>query len=289
MYMLTRTLLIGHVVLLATCVETVAQTGNETSTHYTLPVRIVAEPEEDQRAVRDRERSLALQEEDLAQQTSVASSTEDIVSWTKVQVALTALSLGGLFYTLFLTRRATKAAENGVMVAMEMGVKQVEGHLSINEARLWAKSEDGASFAPEFHFLMQNTGQSPIHAVQAQAEVLVLEGDDVTVRYPLETLPFLRNFFMLTAGARHFICKSSEASLREHMEGFEDKRKTVRIELAVNFKTIFGDLYRIEETYDGYQFCPDATPELEGSFAYDLSRVATTYTLKEKKRNLAAL
>ncbi|MDX0413901.1 hypothetical protein GOC69_24145 [Sinorhizobium medicae] len=289
MHFLPRTLLIGHLAWLLSFGVAVAETGNVQPTEYTLPVRIVAEPEEAQDAVRDRERSLELQEKDLAQQTSVASSTEEIVSWTMVQVVLTTLSLVGLFYTLYLTRRATKAAENGVRIAMEIGVKQVEGHLSTEGARLWASSEDGTSFAPEFRFKLQNTGQSPIHAGQVQAELLVLEGDDVTVRYPLEAVPYLRNFSILAAGGQDFTCKSSDVSLREHVEGFERQRKRVRVELAVDFRTIFGDVYQLEETYDGYGFCPNVTPEWEGTFAYDLGRVTTTYTLKVKKRHLAAL
>lgn len=77
---------------------------------FSVPVRILEEPEESESAEREQQKATQREIEDLLAQQSMADSTKEIVFWTRLQVVLATLGTIALIYTILLNRKATLAA-----------------------------------------------------------------------------------------------------------------------------------------------------------------------------------
>lgn len=104
----------------------VSQTEGESgeASHFPLHIRIVAYPEEAERAERRAEDAAQRERDDLAAQQSMAESTEQIVVISLQKLILgafgtsiTAIGNFSLLYSLILNKRSTKAAIDAVEIS----------------------------------------------------------------------------------------------------------------------------------------------------------------------------
>jgi hypothetical protein len=70
----------------------------------------------------------------------------------------------GLIYSLFLTRRATNAAEDAVRVTQDTGERQIRAYVGVSQCA-WVKQPNPGVFAAKVVF--RNFGQSPAYEVKA--------------------------------------------------------------------------------------------------------------------------
>lgn len=113
---------------------------------FSLPVRIVEEPEDAERAKTREANSDSREQRDLAAQESMANSTEEILLVSWAQIILGVVGTSALLYSLSLNRKATIASIQGVEASMaavaearetnRLAAAELRAHLIVSSAAI---------------------------------------------------------------------------------------------------------------------------------------------------------
>ena len=109
--------------------------GDGRAAPFSVPVRILEQPEESESAKLEKEVAAKREVEDLLAQQSMANLTEQIVFWTKLQFALGVGGTIALLYMFHLTRKATKAAEAAVDITRQIGQSEIRAYLAVTSGK----------------------------------------------------------------------------------------------------------------------------------------------------------
>lgn len=120
-------------------------------------VRIVEPPEETEARERREQESNERERRDMDAQELVARKTEELTYVAWVQLVLSAIGFGALFYTLYLTRRATQSAEAANAISADTAKRQLRAYLSVTIARFVSGTTGEMIGAVQ----IDNTGQTP--------------------------------------------------------------------------------------------------------------------------------
>lgn len=153
--------------------------GNKGAPSFSVPVRILAEPEQSEDAKRQQQITSQREIEDLAAQKSMAESAKQTVWLTVLSFALAIVGTGALIYSLLLNRSATKASNEAVKAAIESN--RIASANAQTELRAWIAYKEwslGGIGSPgsveQFQFTIEwvNIGSTPasnINAVTGEA------------------------------------------------------------------------------------------------------------------------
>lgn len=151
------------------------------TSEFSIPVRLIENPSEADRAKEREARSDQHEADDLdAQQraaaagerSATASERQIIIAWW--QLGLAVVGSIALFYTLWLTREMAKNAAEANRISRESIVSSQRAWLSIDRVRLRHPtriSDDGAVIVIEV--IIKNVGQTPATSVWTLFEVIV--------------------------------------------------------------------------------------------------------------------
>lgn len=123
-----------------------------------LPIRIVEQPNQSEAEKRQEQEAAQREVEGLRIQQIMAESNERIVKLTIASTILTLLATAGLFVTLALQRRATKAAVDTLNVTQRIGEAETRAYIAAPEIKATADHEKGGIVIRP---IFQNVGSTP--------------------------------------------------------------------------------------------------------------------------------
>jgi hypothetical protein len=93
-----------------------------------------------------------------------------------------------LFYTLWLTRQANRAAQDAVDVTRSMGEAQLRAYISFGGLRMISHREDGSldKIFWRLHFSIKNTGATPARDVKVKRHFDIVRKIDKSPQIPPE-------------------------------------------------------------------------------------------------------
>jgi hypothetical protein len=195
---------------------------------------------------------------DLKAQQSVADSTEKILRLTKLQMGVSVVGLGLLFWSLRQTRTAIKDTR-------EIGEAQVRAYMSLSDINLNWGPETFREFTPEFKW--KNTGQSPALKciVYTDFHIQEFDSDDVLVTSFSER-PTSSKVGVFCAAGADFNAPGSNIAKYEAVDFYSKKRRLV-IFSAITYEDVFGEKHLVEACSVAV-FPHDAEPDKIGFRTY---------------------
>jgi hypothetical protein len=138
-----------------------------------VPVRVVNQPSEPGGYQDPCQYNESDSRSDLCAQWTAARAASDAAGYAWLQLWGAAVGIMGLLWTIWLTRRAVKAAQASVDVAQDTAKRQLRAYV-IPSAFKIRKVRVGA--VAEITLELKNTGQTPAYELRALAQAFIAEG-----------------------------------------------------------------------------------------------------------------
>jgi hypothetical protein len=160
------------------------------ASQFSLPVRILEEPDEAMDAKRQQQEGVQREKEDLIAQQSMARSTEEIVLWTRLQFLLALAGTGALLYTLRLNRKATNAAVAAAEAAYGVERAWMSFHMHILKTIDNQWTDDGlVNLGKHFELSLvwRNEGRSPALNCNSRMVWQIVDAADFVPKFHRDT------------------------------------------------------------------------------------------------------
>ena len=177
---------------------------------------------------------------DLNAQKNMAESTEAIVLWTKISIALAAVGAILIWLTLGETRRA-------VDVTRETGRDQSRAYVDVNSAEIYWRTADMTH--PYIHLEFRNSGQTPARWFEFTALCFLREYDSPHIeRNDSISAPPTPERWNALAGNSSLTAAIKSENTVEIIIQANKSRETHFIEVAgvVAYETFFGEIFETE-------------------------------------------
>lgn len=168
-----------------------AQESTQQANPFSVPVRIIEEPEEAQARQRAEQYSRNLNERDLVAQEGMNRATQSIkdatwwMLWSSVASTLfVAIGTGLLVWTLRLTRHANEAAQAAVSVTRDLGLAEHRPYVDANFGGCishWDRTRDDKIFW-KIRLILSNSGNTPTFGLRVRSCWRIVDaGDDLSM------------------------------------------------------------------------------------------------------------
>ncbi|MDF1608492.1 hypothetical protein PZ897_09920 [Hoeflea sp. YIM 152468] len=144
-------------------------TRNQSPPSFSIPIRILEEPEQSESSKQQEQESAKREKQDLAAQKSMAESTKEIVWITKVQIGLAVFGAVALLYSLHLNRMSARAAVDAVKIARANAEAELRAWVGYAHWSMDCFGKTGKVEAYLFRIHWKNYGVTPAKKVVAVA------------------------------------------------------------------------------------------------------------------------
>ncbi|MBI1394183.1 MAG: hypothetical protein GC152_15745 [Alphaproteobacteria bacterium] len=158
--------------------ERTANEQQKSTETFSVPVRIIEEPEAADARERGEQEAAEREQKDLLAQQSMDAATRRMSELAVWQTVLIAIGTAALIYTLWLTRQTNKAAWAAVNETRKIGEAQVRAYVAVVDGRYEFREADLIVSAT-----IKNVGQSPANFVRMKCEVTVFNKETSEIIY----------------------------------------------------------------------------------------------------------
>lgn len=180
------------------------QQGQESAALPGFPVRILEEPEQSESAKREQGEAAQREIDDLVAQQLAAKAADRSYKVGIAQTILAFFGTGALIYSLHLNRRATKAAETGVLAARRAieqeqanAQRQMRAYITYSSlvvtSRPYSSDANSLIAGYDFSFQLKNSGITPAHQVLTAIGVGIAPKGGLNSRATIPACQFIEN------------------------------------------------------------------------------------------------
>ena len=179
---------------------------------------------------------------DLCAQWTAANAARDAAYYARLQLWGAAAGIIGLLITIWLTRRAVKAAQDSVRVAQDTAKRQLRAYLVAQNFRLTGFVADQV---PMLTFRLKNTGQTPASELRERYEIFYRSGpfhemESQPVRFSRPYKPSRRGTIIGAGEAITYRCVFDAAVTAENVEDVRNGKFVMFVAGAFSYRDTFG-------------------------------------------------
>jgi hypothetical protein len=229
-----------------------ANRGQQDAGRFSVPVRIIEDPIEAERAEQRAERAEKREADDLiTQQRSAAAAergadaAESQKAATWLQTSLAAVGTAALLYTLWLTRRsveaanrAARAAEVSVKLARETAVAQLRAYVFTGVVQGALPPDPIGPFSVKVE--LRNSGPTPAYNVRPWLVVFIGGYPDPGEPFEGPAADFQSTTAILPPGGHVQLYGHTGESLLPSMPGLKASTSAAYVYGEIHYKDVFG-------------------------------------------------